>query len=306
MRRRHKYKKHSSGPPIGLLLVLILLIAGAVLFITKFGLPTISSGRVNIAIYGDNLKLLSLDLKNKSAVIVSFPNDYYFSEVIHGYGQYRANAVYDVGQLDKRGGETLAGTVREQMGIPVNGFWKLPGHIDDLKKFLLAPPKIFSGLSSLNIADRANILLTLSQIRFDKIKNIDMGLLSEDVVLADGSTAKNVEKENIDNLLSSIFIDDTVRNENIRLEVVNTTSYSGLGNRAARIITNIGGSVVSVASSDSPSQGCQIEVSKSKEKSQTIQKLAKIFSCRILETDMGDRVEAKIILGSDYVNWLTK
>ncbi len=54
-----------------------------------------------------------------------------------------------------------------------------------------------------------------------------------------------------DKLVASLFSDQTIRHENESVSIINGTEVSGLGNRLARLISNMGGNVVVVSTSSS-------------------------------------------------------
>lgn len=86
-----------------------------------------------------------------------------------------------------------------------------------------------------------------------------------------------------DKVISALFNDSSVSQENVSIQIVNATSVSGLGNRLARLITNSGGTVVSVATSEVP-------VTKSRityigEKTYTVNRLAQILHFALVPFD---------------------
>lgn len=87
----------------------------------------------------------------------------------------------------------------------------------------------------------------------------------------------------IDKISSNLFVDYTLSQENISIQIINATQVSGLGNRLARLITNMGGNVVSVVSKDESIK--QSTISYNTKKTYTLQKLEKVlgFQSKILE-----------------------
>ena len=76
--------------------------------------------------------------------------------------------------------------------------------------------------------------------------------------MPDGQVAYEVEPERLEQLAKKYFFERKVREENFLIEVVNSTLHSGLGERAARILSNIGGDVVAVTDSDETYNYCLI------------------------------------------------
>lgn len=257
--------------------------------------------RFNVVIAGPTVFLVSLNLSGKAAAVVKFPSDLYLTEVVHGYGQYPVSSVYAAGNLDKRGGETLAGTIQEYLGVPVEGYFYSSQEVSDIKKFFLSKSK-----TDLSFFDRLRIILFLTPLRADKIKLIDLAKITSPLILADGSKALGLEKNELDSNLAGIFLESKLQGENLRTEVINTTGVTGLGNRATRLLTNIGLSVVNVESNNLPIAGCQIHASPKTLNSLTVARIAKIYSCSISKKSVPGRTDITVMLGQNYVDWLTK
>ncbi len=300
----------TSGNPLGLL---FLLVAGVLLTAGVLGFwGQVSEGRFgkfdrfNVVIAGPQVVFVSLSPAQKSATVIRFPPDFYLTEVIHGYGQYKISSVYAAGELDHRGGKTLAGTISEFLGVPVDGFIQSREDSSDLKKFFLQPAVFFSPASDLNLLDRLRFVVSLEQIRFDRLKTVDLGELATPLVLADGSSAVGLEKSEADNYLLGSFIEGRVQDEGLRVEVVNTTDVMGLGARVSRLLANIGLSVVNVENGVTPVTNCQIIATQNALKSLTVSKIAGIYSCSLTKKAAEGRAAITVLLGKDYVDWLTQ
>lgn len=68
-------------------------------------------------------------------------------------------------------------------------------------------------------------------------------LVSEEISLS-------TDQKTVDKLLLGYLADPSVQQENISVAIINATGVSGIGNRVARVIANIGGNVVSVSTGD--------------------------------------------------------
>lgn len=307
----HYTRRRSRSSPLGSILILLILLGAGVFLVWKF-FPMVSTSRFsrfdrfNLALATPKVALISLDKTSKTAVVVLFPDNLHLTETYHGYGQYEVNKIYTVGELDHRGGEVLAGTLEEFLGIPIDTYWQSTLTFNDTKKFFRDPQVLLNGKSSLSLFDRLQFALAIFQMRFDKIKVVDLGSLASPLILADGSKALFIEKDILDNQLGGLFYENTPREENLRLTVVNSTEYDGLGNRAARILGNIGTTVVSVSSTSPTLPTCQVISSLKARSSVTLQRIINTFKCALLNKEEDDRADLTIILGEDYVNRLTK
>ncbi len=90
------------------------------------------------------------------------------------------------------------------------------------------------------------------------------------------------------------------------MEVINSTRHSGLGEGAARVLTNIGVDVVSVSDSEEERDSCLVLSEKDKKNSHTIKKIRRIFNCGFEERkESGGRVDIEVMVGEDYYKKLT-
>lgn len=87
--------------------------------------------------------------------------------------------------------------------------------------------------------------------------------------------SSSLDGASIDKISSSLFIDYTLSQENISVQIINGTEVSGLGNRLARLITSMGGNVVSVGTSDGLIK--QSKITYQAKKTYTLEKLVKFL-----------------------------
>ncbi len=226
------------------------------------------------------LTFYSLDPKELTAVKIDLPSGLYV-DAAFGYGPYKLKSLFELGELDKRGGKVLAATVSEILGVPVDGF------VDELsiKK---------SYQTNLNFFDFGLIGFNLLKIRADKIRDLNFGKLDvlTDLVLADGSTVQTFDFQKFDFLTRGSFNETRLILENLDVEVLNAGEVSGLGNKTARILSNMGLKVVNVANAEIPIGDCEV---KSDKTSVTADRIAQIFGCRILTKEPG-RANISLIL----------
>lgn len=88
--------------------------------------------------------------------------------------------------------------------------------------------------------------------------------------------------------------------EKISIAIVNGTGVAGLGNRIARLITNIGGNVVSVSTSDNLISDSEILYSK--ENNYTARRIAQILSFKINNKDNMDISDVTIFIGKNNLS----
>lgn len=262
--------------------------------------------RYNLVIAGPTISLVSLDLTNKSAVVVNFPNDLYIKEVARGYGQYKISSVFAAGELDHRGGEVLSGTVREYLGVPVDAYLYSPKAYTTAKNLFLSPGFFLETKTNLGLYDRIQLAMAVSGTRFDRVKTIDLNEFASSLLLADGSKALFLDSVEVDNILSGFLTESRVQGENFRIEVANSTKKVGLGGRAVRLLSNIGLSVVNVESADTLIPNCKVSAEEDALKSLTVARIAQIYSCKIEKKAGMGRAAVTVYLGQDYADWLEK
>lgn len=105
----------------------------------------------------------------------------------------------------------------------------------------------------------------------------------------------------VDLELAGVFKDANIFSEHLTIEVLNASAKPEMANRAARLITNLGGTVIVVANSEKESRECEIKAAKKILKTQTAQRLKKIFNCKEILLKPGEsRADLQLIIGLDY------
>lgn len=299
-------KKRPPLPILQILFMIFFIGLGAVIYFFwqngKYG----KFDRFNVVVQGAPVTVVSLDSKEHTLTVVRFPDDFYVSEVVPNYGAYKISSVYRVGELDHRGGQVLSWTVSDLLGIPIDGFMATTGKIGAIKGFFMQPNVIFKSQSDLNLLDRLRFIFALEQIRFDKVTEVDLEKNTSPLVLADGSSAKSMDKDQLDSLFGGYFVEAAIRDEGKRVEVINTTTVVGLGTRLARTLSNIGLSVVNVGSANGEVGQCEVRAVKNDLNLFTVRRLAKDFSCKIAARESEDRADISLILGSDFADKFKK
>lgn len=103
----------------------------------------------------------------------------------------------------------------------------------------------------------------------------------------------------INSFTSSFFIDPTISNEKVTIEIINGTSVYGLGNRLADLLNNIGADVVLVTSSDK--QESSTKILYSGDLNYSIKKISKILNVKPIKSSQRDISDVTIIIGKDIV-----
>ncbi len=106
----------------------------------------------------------------------------------------------------------------------------------------------------------------------------------------------------IDKLSSSFFSDSTILSEKLTIQVINGTGVSGLGNKLARFITNMGGNVIAVGTQEKEAKIS--EVSCFGEKSYTCNRIHRVLHFPLTQQDTQGIADVIIIIGKDTMRSL--
>ena len=296
-----------------------LFVLGAICLLFLFGKLILSyrkrvweKGRLNFILANELALVFSLSPEEENLTVIKIPQKTYI-EVTRGFGLYKIESVYPLGELEERGGELLAETVQEFLGISIEGYLRIRSRLDalgsrsDKEEIIELKRKITSWRvffkedleTNFSLWDIVKIWLNLKKISAGKIRFIDLEerMVLTEFSLLDGGVGKKGDPLLIDNLLKDFFFEPEIRKEKISVEVLNGTDCSGLGKKAARMITNLGAKVVKVADGEEKVEQCQIKGNEKALKSFTSSKIKKIFGCQEIKSE---KEELILIIGADY------
>lgn len=304
---KHQKRKQRGGFPgsmVKLFLLVVFLVLGFFLII-KVGPQLLSSkagssSRFNFVLSSQTeTAFVSLDAESGKATVVNIPRDLLILSVAHGYGQYPIGKVFEVGQLDSRGGEVLSDTVSLFLGVGVDGFVRLAGFSPErLREAIVNPDFVLTSKSNLSAWERFQLAREMFNLRFDKIKVFELSGKTEDLLLPDGSSAKFYLPEDLDRLLLGSFAEEKIVKEGARVAVVNTTEVAGLGSAFTRVISSLGATVVDVTTDEKNFKECKIETSKILANSETVRRIADVLNCEV-SVDLGQgRADVTVFLGA--------
>lgn len=212
----------------------------------------------------DMALVFSLEPKEKRISLLIIPGNTNV-QVPKDFGKYQLENVYELGKLGSRGGELLRKTTQNFIGAPVDGWIVAKFQIsnedgrsiikDNLSMMTLLGFVKSGGLGSLDtnltIVDIVRIWFTARQVKFDKIEVVNLEKLNilEKTQLLDGTEIFEIDPKALDQISFSLFNERQVLNEKKTVEIMNGTEVSGLGSDVARLITNMGGEVISIKNS---------------------------------------------------------
>ena len=181
---------------------------------------------------------------------------------------------------------------------------------EDFGRFLEIPIDGFIASSSLNLNQKVNSLFLKSILNYNNLKTnltiIDLlKLFAFATTIPQGNiNVKNIPQDldwtDADRIVGRLTSDELIEKDNKTIQVINGTNKSGLGNRLARLITNMGGDVIIVATSDSPKK--KSTISYIGKKMYTVERLRKILGYDVIEENNNAISDITITIGEDKAN----
>lgn len=314
MNRRRIYER--LGLRFGRILVIFSLFCTVLLAVFFSFAPPLRkpSFRTTMVIVANPMVILSWDRLRRTIVTIRIPSNVTI-EGVHGYGAYSLEALWKLGFIDKSEDDLLATSLEEILGVPIpfflgysqrDSYIQMGAGIDGLKQYF----RFTTLLSYLRGMYRSNIpLSSLAMLtwyvgfyRPDQLSEIDL-LKSYGVTsykLADGSSSVSVDPARLDILIGTLFEDERIRKEALRVAVYNTTQTSALGNRIARLLNHMGALVIEVGNSDLSVDRCIVSTKGSILQSFTVAFIARHYGCQARELKEPHRADIIVYVGKEY------
>lgn len=187
--------------------------------------------------------------------------------------------------------------------------FKLPKNIrqDSAGRFLEIPIDGFITSKSLNINQNIDKLFLKAIFDYKSLRTnftiIDLARIYSFVRTIPQSSinVKNIsgdqEGADADRIVRRLVSDELIERDNQTIQIINGTNVSGLGNRLARLITNMGGDVIIVATSDILHK--KSIISYIDHKTYTVERLSKILKYEIIKKSESVISDITIIIGED-------
>lgn len=281
------------------------------------------SSNINILVLNKTVGILSYNPFDAKITTLEIPGQTYLN--VEGSGDWKISSIYDLGQLSDppQGSKLLTSSVSEFLGVPIDGFIQTTqlvgqgganGVMEQIRRAPLDLTFIIRQFrTDLSFMEIARLLWKLPQVRFDKVQKLslnDLGLL-EKKKLADGSEIYTADQIRLNSL--KYFIESKISQEGLSIAVFNATKQPGLGGKAARVITNIGGNVIIISNSEVLRKrsvvliNSGLEGSSEARSSLTFKKLKTLFVYNSGdENDLNDpqlklsRASINVVLGDDF------
>ncbi len=110
----------------------------------------------------------------------------------------------------------------------------------------------------------------------------------------------SADSEKNNKFVTNLFTDDTIFSENVSIQVVNANGESGMGKRLERVITNLGGNVVSISTSRKPEKKSKIQYFG--QETYTLTTLKKILGFSVEKLESEAIADIIVTIGEDQKN----
>ena len=249
--------------------------------------------QINLAFDAQPVAIASFNPQENSANILIIPNGT-LVEAAWGYGSYRVESLFGLGELDGRGGEVLATSLQEYLGIPIDAYASMENAKCKVQSAKEAKDSILGvflnflkngGKTNLTKWDLFRLWWKINNIPEDKIKIFDL------------------DPQLLEQIISGFAIDEKIKEEDLAIAVLNATDQPGLATKRSRLTRNIGGRVIGIGELENgewkmENGKCQIRSKKIYKNSYTVKKLSKIFNCDWGGENLeGQRAEVVLIIG---------
>ena len=185
---------------------------------------------------------------------------------------------------------------------------KIEGEVKNIHKFLEVPIDGEVTSSSLDLGKPVPLIISNVFFSFSDIKTnftvLDLFriFLFAKTTSPDNFTKRtvsaNLDEATLDKISLTLFSDPKIADENLSIGIINGTEEYGVGNRLARLISNISGNVVLV--STAPHQEDKSVILYSGKKTYTLKRLGRLLSFEVIKNKSQGLTDITIQIGKDY------
>lgn len=258
----------------------------------------------------------------EKAVVLHIPDKTYL-DLPKGYGLWKVGSIYKLGQEESKpvGAQLLKLSLSKLLGLPIDGIIidqsKELKNTESLinewrKNSLYMASFIYSSKTDLTPIEAFRLLGVVTKVREDKFVSLDFerSSVTESKLLPDSSRVLGIDNVKLDTFIRENMSDTSIIDEGSSIAIYNATSRPGLAQDVARVITNLGGDVVTIQTSEKLSAVTLVTTAPDfdKENSLTYKRVTEVYAPRCLEKECAtddrkvtsSRAQINIILGEDY------
>lgn len=284
----------------------VVFVAGLLFRLAEFfrsgSLP--DSGRWTVGLGGEVTGVMILSSREKEMVWLELGPEVLVTAP--GRGEYRLKALSKLGELS---GEPflVARSLGQNLAWPVNGWIKETDlgagrALGEIKKVLESEFwQVFWGKRKTELSnwDGLRLWWVIKRTAVKEMRMVDLAAAGcfKPGELADGSRVEQIDQDCMDDLLGRIAGAREISEEALAVGVANASGCAGLAREGARMVANLGGTVVKLADWPAKSLGSEVRAGES----MTAQMIAAAFEAPVTEGEKGDfLVDVLVILGEDY------
>lgn len=177
-------------------------------------------------------------------------------------------------------------------------------------QFLEVPIDGYLGSASLDLNQKIDSLFLNAALNYKNLQTnltiIDLLklLLFSRTVSQSAISTKNIPQDlsttELDKIVGRLVNDELIEKDNQTIQIINGTDINGLGNRLARLVTNMGGDVIIVATENSPKK--ESIISYIDQKTYTVERLQKVLGYSAVRQTSNAISDITIIIGEDKVS----
>jgi hypothetical protein len=267
---------------------------------------------IGVAVLGNPVTIVYIDRTTKHTSLISLPSST-FIDASSSYGTFPVSSLWRFGEIEKKGGQIFASSLGTTLGIPIKYYLGLRNFTDTPTSAQDNLSNIFNVLNIPKIMTRnletnmplATYVEVTGAVRDSLVTSTILDLsktfaLSE-TELSDGTKASKVNAEGADLVFRQTHELNVLRQENIRVSVVNTTGVSGLGQKVARVLSHAGITVVDTGSEEKQFETCEVTAGKDVLTSLTVKSIVSFLSCSVRTSDDTGKVEVVLRLGKKEI-----
>ena len=217
----------------------------------------------------------------------------------------------------KEGGEKIAKILSLNLGVDAEKYVlfkeKVPAEKDSVRNLfknfasIVAPLKIVAGeynkqIENTNITriDLLKLWWQLKGISVEKLELVELSPYKEEIITADNKKVLGVEEESIRLRIGQYLENRYLDQEQVNVEIVNSSKIPGALQLAADFASSAGFSVIQAEQSSQISEKTQI-IAKDKN-SYNVSYLASIFDCDIVSESNGQGADITVVIGRDFAS----
>ena len=177
-------------------------------------------------------------------------------------------------------------------------------------KFLKVPVDGFIAQNSLDLNQRADSIFLKAIANYNKVQtNLTIIDLLKLLIFSKTVAPSTVDTRSIsgdlipselDKIVGQLVSEELIEKDNQTIQIINGTDVNGLGNRLARLVTNMGGDVIIVATENSPKKTSKILYID--QKTYTVKRLQKVLGYPAVKETNNAISDITIVIGEDKVS----